>query len=104
LQGGDPPLGALLERRDLVGRQAQAGHVVEVGRRLRRGEAKIGGADLGQLGAGAQAGQWEPGVGSGADDQSQLRRQMVDQEAHTGAQGGAVGSVIVVQHHGHRAR
>jgi hypothetical protein len=59
LEGGDPPFGAFLERCDVCGGEAQAGDVDEVGGRLRPGEAEVGGADLGQLAAGAQAGQGE---------------------------------------------
>ena len=57
LQGGDPALRASLQRRDIVGGQVQAHHVVQVRRRLVRGEAQVGGTDLDELAACSQARQ-----------------------------------------------
>ena len=43
-------------------------------------EAQIGGAQFGQLAAGAQPGQREWRILSGGDDQLHLRRQVIEQE------------------------
>jgi hypothetical protein len=49
LQGGDPPLGPPVQRRDVAGAEPQPHRPVEVRRRLLDGEAKVRRADLRQL-------------------------------------------------------
>ena len=71
LQRGDPALGAPLQRGDVACRQVQAHHLVEVGRRLVGREAQVGGADLDQLAARAQAGQRQRRIGPAGDHQVQ---------------------------------
>ena len=71
LERGDPALGAPLQRGDVLGRQRQPHHVVEVGRGLVGGEAQVGGADLDQLAAGPQPGQRQRRVGAAGDHQVQ---------------------------------
>ena len=63
-------------------REMQAHHLVEVRRRLVGREPQIGGADLDELAAGAQASQRQRRVGAAGDHQVQLRREMVEQEGH----------------------
>ena len=57
VQAGNPALGARFQGGHLGGGKAQPHHLVEELGRLVRGEAQVGGAQLGQLAAGAQAGQ-----------------------------------------------
>ena len=47
-----------------------------------------------------QPGQGQGGVGTGADDQAQLWRQVVDEERHPGGDVDAVGEVVVVEDQG----
>ena len=77
--------------------EVEAVEVVEVAGHLLAGEAQVGGADLDELAAGPQPRQGQRGVGAGADDQPQLRRQVVDEERHPGRDVGAVGEVVVVE-------
>ena len=74
--------------------------LVEVAGRLVGGEAEVGRPDLGELAAGTQPGQRQGRVGAGADDQTHLGREVVDQERHPGADPRAVGEVVVVQDQG----
>ena len=76
------PFGAPLQRRDIARCQVQAHHVVEVRRGLVGRETQIGGADLGELAARAQAGQRQRRIGAAGDHQVHPRRQMVEQEDH----------------------
>ena len=50
--------------------------------RLRRGEAKIGGAQLVELPTTAQPGQRQARIGAGRHDQMQLIRKVLEQEGH----------------------
>lgn len=54
LEGDDPSLGAPLQSSDVLRRQVQSHHVVEIGGSLLGGEAEVGGADLDQLSATTQ--------------------------------------------------
>ena len=75
LQAGDPALGALLERLHVGRGEVEAHHLVEEVARLGRGEAQVGGAELGQLPAAAQPRQRQRRVGAGGHQQVQLLRQ-----------------------------
>ena len=97
LQRRDPALGALGQRRDVRRGQREAHRPVEVVRRLLRGEAQVGGADLDQLAARAEPGQRQRRVGAGGDHQVQLRRQVVQQERHPVVDLRRVDDVVVVQ-------
>ena len=81
LQRGDPAFGACLERGDVALAQPQTHRAVEVGRGLLGGEAQVGGADLDQLTACPQLGQRQRRVGPGGEDDVQLRRLVLEQEA-----------------------
>ncbi len=78
LQGGDPALGAGLQRRDVARSDREGGDVVEVRRGLGQREAQVGGTDLDQLAPRAQSGQWQRRVHAGADDQVHLGRKVLD--------------------------
>ena len=82
LEGGDPSLGAGVQRVDVVGGQVQAHAVVEVRRGLVGGEPQVGGPDLDQLAPGAQPGQGQRRVGPAGDHQVDLRREVLEQEGH----------------------
>ncbi len=77
--------------------QAQAHHLVEEGVGLLRGEPEVGGADLQQLAARAQARQREGRVRAGGEGQGDLRRQLVQQGRHHGLDRRHVDEVVVVQ-------
>jgi hypothetical protein len=72
VQAGDPALGARLQSSDLRLGEVQPHHLVEKFCRLIWGETQIGGAQLGQLAAGAQAGQRQWRVLACGDHQMHL--------------------------------
>ena len=80
------------------GGEIQPDDVVEVGRHLVGGEAQVGGADLDQLAAGPQPSQRQERVGSAADHQVDVRREVLQQERHAVADVGPVDQVVVVEH------
>ena len=80
------------------GGEVQADDVVEVGRHFVGGEAQVGGADLDQLAAGPQPSQRQERVGSAADHQVDVRREVLQQERHAVAEVGPVDQVVVVEH------
>ena len=98
LQAGDPALGAGFERGDVVGREVEVHHLVEKVGGLGRGEAQVGGAQLGQLASGAQSGQGQGWILTGGDDQVHLRRQVLDQEGQGIVHRPGVEDVVVVEH------
>jgi hypothetical protein len=98
LQPGCPALGAFRQRRHLPLRQAHAhAHIQERGRLL-RGEAQIGGAQFGQLAAGAHPRQRQRRILAGGDDQVDRWRQVIEQEGESLVDGGRAHQVVVVQH------
>ena len=100
LEGGDPSLRAGLERCEVGGREVEAVEVVEVAGHLLNGEAKVRRADLDELPASPQPRKRQRRIGSGADDQPKLRRQVVDEERHPGRDIDTVSEVVVVQDDG----
>ena len=98
LQRGDPALGAGLQHGHVPRRQLQAHHPVEVRRRLIRGEAQLGRANLGQLAARPQPGQRQRRIGPAGDHHMQPRRQMVEQERHPVLHLACVDDVVVIEH------
>ena len=98
LEGGDPALGATLERGDVAAPvSSQAHRLVEVGRGLLGGEAQVGGADLDQLAARPQPRQRQGRVGPAGDHQVQLRREVVEQEGHRVVDLARLDDVVVVE-------
>ena len=69
LERGDPAFGAPLQRGDVLRRQLQPHHLVEVRGGLVGREAQVGRADLDELAARAQAGQRQRRVGAAGDHQ-----------------------------------
>ena len=98
LEGGDPPLGAPLQRGHVRCGELQAHHPVEVRHGLLGREAQVGGAELDQLASGSQPGQRQRRVGSAGNDQVQPRRHMVEQERHPLLHLGRIDDVVVVEH------
>ena len=76
----------------------QAHHLVEVRGGLVGREAQIGGADLDELAARAQASQRQRRIGAAGDHQVHLRGQMVQQERHPVVDVARVDHVVVVEH------
>ena len=97
LQPGRPALGALDQRRHLRVGQAQPHALAQERGRLLGAEAQVGGAQLGQLAAGAQARQGQRRVLAGGDHQVQRRRQVVEQEGDRGVDGRRAHEVVVVE-------
>ena len=81
------------------GGELQPHHPVEELPRLGRGEAEVGGAQLGELPATAQPGQRQRRIGAGRHDQMQLIRKVVEQEGHRLVDLGRFDRVVVVEHH-----
>ena len=104
LQRGDPPLGALLQDRDVLGGEVQSRRLVEVGGGLVGGEPQVGGPDLDQLAAHPPPRQRQVGVGAGADHDVHVGREVVEQEGHPVADVVAVDQVVVVEDQPHLAR
>ena len=98
LERGDPAFGAPLQRRDVLRRQVQAHHLVEVRRGLVGREAQVGGADLDELAARPQPSQRQRRVGAAGDHQVQLRREVLEQEGHPVVDVARVDDVVVVEH------
>ena len=61
-------------------REVEAHHLVEKCGGFGGGKAQVGGAQLGQLAAGAQPGQGQRRILAGGDHQVQLRRQVLEQK------------------------
>ena len=98
LDRGDPPLGAPLQRGDVLRRQVEPHHLVEVRRRLVGREAQIGGADLDELAAPAQPRQRQRRVGAAGEHQVDLRGQVLQQEGHPVLDLARLDDVVVVEH------
>ncbi len=64
LEGGDPPLGATLQRRHVRSGELQAHHAVEVRDRLLRGEAQVRSTDLDQLASGPEPSERQRRIGA----------------------------------------
>ena len=101
LQRGDPTLGPSLQRLDVLSRQRQPHHPVEVRRRLVGREAQIGGADLDEIATPPQQRQRQRRVGATGDHQMNLWRQVLQQEGHPVLDVARVDQVIVVEHQHH---
>ena len=80
LQTGNPAFGAGFQRGDISVGEIQPHHPVEEFSGFGGGEAQVGGAQFGELTAGAQAGQRQGRVFAGGDDQVHLRRQVFDEK------------------------
>ena len=80
LQAGNPAFGARFQGGDVFRREVEAHHLVEKSGGFGGGKAQVGGAQLGQLAAGAQPGQGQLGILTGGDDQVHLRRQVLEQK------------------------
>ena len=104
LQRGDPPLRPLLQGRDVGRGQVQSRHLVEVRGGLLGREAQVGGTDLDQLAAHPPTGQWQVGVGAGADHDVHVGRKVLQQEDHPLADLVTVDQVVVVEHQPHARR
>ena len=87
LQAGDPAFGAGLQRGDITIGEIQPHHPVEKFGGFGGGEAQIGGAQLGQLAPGAQAGQGELRVLTRGDHQVHLRRLVLEQKGEAWSTG-----------------
>ena len=98
LERGDPPLGAPLQRCDVLCRQRQSHHPVEVRRGLVGREAQIGGADLDELATPSQPRQRQRRVGAAGDHQVDLRGQVLQQEGHPVLYVARLDDVVVVEH------
>lgn len=79
MQGGDPTLGPVLERRGIGRRKRQSHHVVQVCGRLVAGHAQVGDADLDQLAASPETRQWQGRIQPGAHDDARVGWKMLDQ-------------------------
>ena len=101
LEGGDPSLGAPLERGDLRLAQRQAHRTVQVLGRLLGREPKVGDTHLGKLPAGSEPGQGQRRVHPAGDQQVQCRRGVVQEERDAFLHLGAVDHVVVVEHQDH---
>ena len=85
------------ERGDVRCREVEAHHLVEkIGGFIGR-KAQVGGAQFGQLAAGAQAGQRERRILSAGNDQPELRRQMIDKEGQRLVDRRGLDHVIIVE-------
>jgi len=98
LQGGDPPFGPGFEGVHVRCGEIQCHRVVQVGRRLLRGEAEIGRTDLQELASSPQAGERPRWVRPAGDDEVQLFREVLDQEEHRLLHVEGLDEVVVVQH------
>ena len=97
LQARDPTFGTSFQGGDVVRREVQAHHLVEKVGGLGRGEAKVGGAQFGQLASGAQSGEGQSRILTGGDDQVHLRRLVLDQEGQGVVDRLGVEDVVVVE-------
>jgi hypothetical protein len=104
LQSGDPAFGPPVERRNVLLRQIEAHHAVEVRGGLLRCEPKIGGTDLEELTPGPQPRQREGRVGPAGDHEVHLGWQVVDQERHPLVHLVHLDHVVVVEHQDDVAR
>ena len=98
LECGDPAFGPAFQRGDVVGGEVETGDVVEVGGDFVGGEAQVGGADLDQLAAGPQPGEWQERVGAAADHQVDVRWEVLQEERHVFAEVWSVDEVVVVEY------
>ena len=80
LQTGNPAFGARLQGGNFLRRELQTHHLFEKAGGFGGRKAQVGGAQLGQLAAGAQAGQGQLWILAGGDDQVQLGRQVFEQK------------------------
>ena len=97
LQAGDPAFGAGFQGGDVFRREVQAHHLVEKFGGFGRGKTQVGGAQLGQLAPGAQAGQGQLWVLAGGDDQVHLRRQVLEQKGEGIVDRSGIDHVVVVK-------
>ena len=88
---------ALFQGSHLLAAQSQAHDLVQELGRFLHAEAQIGGADLNQLAAGAQAGQGQGWVGAVQQDQVQVWRQVIQQEGQGGMDDRIIDQVEIVQ-------
>ncbi|MEJ2209745.1 MAG: hypothetical protein P8129_12000 [Anaerolineae bacterium] len=100
LEARDPSFGALFQGCHVFLCQHQGHRIPEIGRGFALCEAQIGSANLGQLPAGAQAGEGQRRVGAGGDDQVHTllqRWEMIEQKRNDPVDCGCFDRVIVVQ-------
>jgi hypothetical protein len=98
LQAGDPPFRAGRQGGHAAGGEVEPGGLVQQRGRLLLGEAQVGGAQLGELPAGAQPGQRQRRVGAAGHHQPQRSRQVLQQEAERLVDRLGLDEVVVVQH------
>ena len=104
LDRGDPPFGPPVEGGDLLGRQVEPHHLIEVLRCLVGREAQIGGADLDQLAPSSQPRHRQRRVGTAGEHEVQLRRQVLQQEGHPVLDLARLDEVVVVEQQHHLVR
>jgi hypothetical protein len=101
LQRRDPSLGTGFERVDVGRAQRQTHRLVEVARGFVRGEAQVGGANLAELAAGAQARQGQRRVGAAREHEVHVRCAVFEQERDRLVDLGRLDHVVVVEHEHH---
>ena len=82
----------------------QSSRLVEVRADLSGREPQVGSADLDQFAAYSPPGQWQVGIGAGAEHDVDTGRQVLQQEGHPLANLVVVDQVVVVQDQPHLAR
>ena len=97
LKRGDPPLGAFLQGLDVLRGQVQSRRLVEVRGCLVGREAQVGGPDLHQLAAHPPARQRQIRVGTGAQHDVHVGREVLQQEDHPVADIVTLDQVVVVE-------
>ena len=98
LEGGDPALGAPLQRGDIRRGQVQTHHGVQVRGCLVLREAEIAGADLDEFPTCPQASQRQRRIGPARDHDVHPRRHVLEQERHPVLDLAGVDDVVVVEH------
>jgi hypothetical protein len=82
LEGGDPSFGPGIEHVHVVGTEAQVHGAGQVGAGLVGGEPEVRSAHLEEVAVRSEGGEWQRRIGSGRDHQTDLRRQVREQERH----------------------
>ena len=98
MQARNPAFGALVQRGDVGRREVQAHHLPEKCSSFGGGKAQIGGAQLGQVAAGAEASQGQLRIGAGDDHQVQLRWQVREQKGERIINRSGINDMVVVEH------
>jgi hypothetical protein len=100
LQPRDPSLGPPLQGCNVGCRQAQPHHLIEERRRLVRGETQVCRPQLRQLVARSEACQGQGRVGSGGNNEVQLRRQVLEKKRDAAMDRLGLDHVVIVQDEG----